>query len=333
MAKEDCFVSVVSPIFNDADILDGFLSEVSGILKNNYANFEIVLVDDGSCDTTPTIISQLLKRYVCVRYVGLSRRFGDEIAIAAGLETVLGDYVVVMLPNIDPPPAIINMIEMAKINNSMVLGIRNSREGESFFVKLGSRVFYQYMHKVLKIDVPKNATHFRVMTRQTVNAITQIRDRLRYLRIFTAYVGYTYCSYNYDPINRRNKSNKREFMKELRLAVNVIVSNTTQPLRFISLLGLSVGVLNLFYMVYVLFTYIYSDRVVEGWVTLSLQSSAMFLFVLVIITVLSEYIGRILNEIHDRPLYYIKEEKNSNVLIPDQDRRNVFTESTTNYVQ
>ena len=293
------------------------------ILKDNYANYELVLVDDGSADNSSQKVSEALSLYECVRLIRLSRHFGVELAISAGLDTAIGDFVVIMMPNNDPPGEIPEMVTLCKKGTGIVTGVRTNRQGEPYWSRLGAKIFYWYTNKVLELNIPENSSLFRALSRQAVNAITQVRDRYRYIRLISNYIGYSQIEYKYSAINRSPRKTHRSFRQSVNLAVDLVVANSAHPLRIVSAIGLIAGLLNLLYITYVIGIYLFKDKVAEGWVTTNFQSAVMFFFIFVILTVLSEYVGRILEETRHRPLYYVLEEKNSSVMVADADRRNV----------
>lgn len=325
--RSDLFVSVVAPMHNDAAIVAPFVDEVIGVLRTHYLNYELVIVDDGSGDGTVDAIRPLLDRYECIRVVQLSREFGEEIAIAAGLDSVIGDFVVVMMPNTDPPALIPTFVDRARQGAGVVFGIRSERVGDSAFVRLFAPLFYWYDRHFLHLGIPKDSSQFRALSRQAVNAVVQIRDRTRYLRVLSADVGYAHSGISYQPINRNPARPVRSFWSRLSVAIDIVVANSRHPLRFVTVLGVTGAALNALYALYVIAIFLYKRRVAEGWTTLSLQSAGMFFLVCLVLTVLSEYVGHILVELSHRPLYYVRDEQNSRAPIADQDRRNVVTQS------
>ena len=327
MAISDCFVSVVAPLSNDGAIIDEFVRDVMAVLRATYANYELVLVDDGSDDNTVLRLAPLLGELECIRLIRLSRRFGEEIAIFAGLDAVIGDFTVVMLPNWDPPMLIPEIVARARRGSEVVFGVTENRGGESFFVRIGSAVFDWYCSRVLKLDLPKNSTQFRVLSRQVVNAVTQVKNSYRYLRVLTANVGFQRESFLYQPINRRRQPGRTGFLDAVAMATDIMVTSSRHPLRFASWLGVMAATVNMLYAGYIVAVYLFKNDVAEGWTTLSMQNAVMFFFVFLIMTVTSEYIGHILVETIDRPLYYVLEERTSSVLIADEGRKNVVYES------
>jgi glycosyltransferase involved in cell wall biosynthesis len=325
--KVDRFISVVAPLHDDEEIVSSYIEETVSILRDNYTNYELVLIDDYSSDATVKRASELLTRYEGIRLIRLSREFGEEIAITAGLDTVIGDYTIVMLPRMDPPSAIPEMVSLCIDGSDVVFGVRSNRKGDSWLVRISSRFFYWYCRRMLKFDLPQNSTQFRCLSRQALNAITQIKDSYRYLRLFSSFVGYERRQFIYDPISRGSKLGKRGFFQAVNQAIALIIENSTHPLRFVSWLGLFAAAGNLLYVGYIFAVYFLKEDVIEGWTTLSLQGAGQFFLLALILTALCEYTGRVLDRLRDRPLYYIMEEKNSSTLLIDEERRNVLEES------
>ncbi|WP_250123010.1 glycosyltransferase family 2 protein [Chroococcidiopsis sp. CCMEE 29] len=327
MANSDCFVSVIAPLSNASRIVEAFVAEVMQVLRSNYANYELVLVNDGSEDDTLDKVAAILKRYECIRLVSLSRSFGADVAISSGLDSVIGDYVVVMLPESDPPELIPGLVQQAQNGKDILLGIRKNRNDEPIWLRTGASVFYWLCRRLLKIPLIKNATQFRVLSRQVVNAIVQIEDKHRYLRLLSSYVGYRSQTFTYEAIKRARKPKPKSFFELIDLALQIIVANSSHPLRFASYLGLAASVVNLLYIGYIILVYLLKNDVAEGWVTLSFQHAVMFLFIFIVLTILCEYVCSMLERLKGWPAYYVAEEKNSSVLIADQKRRNIVKNS------
>jgi len=327
MSKIDAFVSAIVPLRDDADILEAVVKDITDVLATHYRNFEVVLVDDGSTDATIEAAQGLLASHPDLRLVRLSRRFGQEIAISAGLDSVIGDYVVVLLPDTDPPSVIPEMVERARQGAGVVFGVRKSRKGEPWLLRVGASAFYTLAQKLLGIPIPRDATHLRVLSRQAVNALTQIRDRSRYLGTLSSYVGFLNQAYPYDLIQRRARPRRKTLVEGLRLAAGIVTANSTRPLRIAGALGLLGAFANVLYMAYVAGVVLVKDEIAEGWVTQSAQSTGMFFFVFVILAVLCEYVGRLLDEVKTRPLYWVLEEQQGSGVLGENER-NVVSEST-----
>ena len=327
MTASDVFVSVVAPLQDDADVFVPFVAEAIAVLTANYTNFELVLVDDGSRDETSSRIGGLLASHRCVRYIRLSRRFGLEAAIAAGLDTVIGDFTVVMRPATDPPALIPALVTKAREGKGIVFGVCMERLGDPVWASTGSRWYWAFGRRFLDLNVPEGASYFQCLSRSAVNGVTRIKDKYRSIRLLASSMGSDVETLPYAPLKRRPRPRVRGFLESLDLAAGITVSQSTRPLRFVSALGLVASFLNLLYMGYVITIYLTRSHVAEGWTTTSLQLSGMFFLLFLIMAVLSEYVGRVLEESRDRPLYHAVEERSSNVMVRDSERRNVVGES------
>jgi dolichol-phosphate mannosyltransferase len=325
LARYDTFVSVVAPLHNNGDILGEFVEDTLVMLRSAFSNYEILLVDDYSIDTTEKMIQSLLNEYECLRYLRLSREYGTEMAISAGLDLAIGDFTVVLMPNTDPPKEVPRLIEAARSGDDVLVGVQQDRGNDSVLVRMGASIFYWYCKKFLNISLPKNSTEFCVLSRQAVNAITQIKEKYQYLRIFSSRVGYRVEQFTYAPICRNGRNRVRKLGEAVRMALNVAISNSKHPLRFVTWLGVVASGINFLYGVYVVFVYLLKSHTAEGWTTTSLQGSVMFFFVFLILAIIAEYVGRIFDESKNRPLYYAFQEKNSTVQIANEQRRNIAT--------
>lgn len=320
MPKLDCFVSVIAPLKNDEEIVARFVDAITSVLEDNYSHHELLLVDDGSTDDTALRVNEVLDSYQHVRLIRLTRSFGNEIAISAGLDTVIGDFVVVLLPRTDPPELVPALVESCRGGVDIVYGVRRTRSGEPLWSRLGAAAFYTLTNRVLRLGVKRDATHLRVMSRRAVNTLVQMRDRARFLRTLSAYAGFATESVAYDPVVSHAHGHRRPFWDSVRLALNVIVANSSQPLRFMSLFGVAAAALNALYMAYIVVIFLFKEDRVQGWVTQSMQSAVMNLFMFLILALMAEYIGRVLEEVRGRPLYFVAEERQSSVAVPSGER-------------
>ena len=320
-------LSVVVPLRDDADILPAFLRETAAVLAAGFVFHEIILVDDGSGDGTTTLVESLLKEIGRVRYLRLSRPFGRDVAICAGLESAIGDFVVVMDPNTDPPDTVPELVARCRTEGGLLHGVSERPEHRGPLRESTGAWFRSYVRKRLGITLHRGSTDFRVLSRQAVNSLLQIRGRERYLRIFASGLGYRQQVFSYTPLNRRGATRHLPVGEELATAIDILTLHTRHPLRVVSLLGLGVAGLNLLYVGYVVAIYLFKDKVAEGWTTTSLQLSGMFFFLFLLLAVLSEYVGSLLGEVRVRPAYFVAEEKNSSVLLEDSVKSSVVKES------
>lgn len=327
MSDASTFLSVVVPLADDADVLEPFLDELAAVVRAGWQNQEILLVDDASCDGTRALVQRVLGRHECLRYLRLSRRVGPEVAILAGLDNVIGDVVVVLQPESDPPALLPRFVERARACGGVVAGVTTARSPQGLAYRAGQRAFAVLARRVLELDTTAEATLYMAFTRPALNAMGAIRDRSRALRLFGAVIGFPREVLEYAPVARRWPVRRKRVGDGLERGVSILVTNSTRPLRWVALLGLAASAVNLLYMLYVVAIALFKPHVAEGWITLSLSTSGMFFLLFAILAVLAEYVGRLLDEVRDRPLYFVAEELTSPSMIADATRRNVVNES------
>lgn len=296
----ESFITVVAPLEGDtAAVVEAFVEETVGVLRGLVTHYEIILVDDGAPDETVARVRALLQRYDFLRFLRLSRHFGEETAIGAGLDLAIGDYVIVMLPNMDPPALIPEFFERTRNDADIVYGIRQHRKSEPLWYRAGAHVFYWYINSVVKAGIPEDSTQFRCMSRQVVNAIGQIRGPDQYLRLLTSYIGFRKQGLPYAPINRTGEPTIRPKGEAVNLARALVMEHSTQPLRMVIWLGALVG-----------------------FVDLLLNRNVPFFVLALMVALVGEYVGNLSRRFRDRPSYYVREEHTSSVLLREE-RKNV----------
>jgi glycosyltransferase involved in cell wall biosynthesis len=306
----ESLISIVAPLEGDtASTVVAFVEETVAVLRELVTHYEIILVDDGVSPETVASVRSLLERYDFVRFLRLSRHFGEETAIAAGLDVAIGDYVIVMLPNMDPPSLIPEFFERVRAEADIVYGVRLHRKSEPLWYRAGAKLFYWYINSVVKAGVPKDSTQFRCMSRQVVNAITQIRDPDQYLRLLTSYIGFRKEALPYAPINRTGAPTVRPKGEAVNLARALVMDHTTHPLRTVLWTGVVIAVFN---------------AIVVAAQGGQLHEPVAFLVLSIMLAFIGEYVGGLSRRMRDRPAYYVREEHTSSVLLREE-RRNVVT--------
>jgi len=306
----ESLISVVAPLEGDTtEAVVAFVEETVGVLRKLVTHYEIILVDDGVPADTVAGVRALLERHDFVRFLRLSRHFGEETAIAAGLDVAIGDYVIVMLPNMDPPALIPEFFERARGEADIVYGVRLHRKSEPFWYRAGARLFYWYINSVVKAGIPKDSTQFRCMSRQVVNAITQIRDPDQYLRLLTSYIGFQKEALPYSPINRTGAPTVRPKGEAVNLARALVMDHTTHPLRVVIWTGVVIALFN---------------AIVVAAQGAQLHDALAFLVLSLMLAFVGEYVGGLSRRMRDRPAYYVREEHTSSVLLREE-RRNVVS--------
>lgn len=309
----ESLLSIVAPLEGDSpDAVEAFVEETAAVLRGLVTHHEIILVDDGAPEDTVKRVRELLGRHDFVRFLRLSRHFGEETAIAAGLDAAIGDYVAVMLPNMDPPSLLPEFFERARSDADIVYGVRLHRKTEPLWYRFGARIFYWYINSVVKVDLPKDSTQFRCMSRQVVNALSQIHGADQYLRMLTSYIGFRKHAIPYAPLNRTGAAAVRPKREAVNLARALIIDNTTQPLRLVTWSAVVLAALNVLFV-------LLRDASAAG---APLQSAGAFVVLALVLAMIGEYVGGLAARLRDRPAYYVREEHTSSVLLREE-RRNV----------
>jgi len=327
MEKADCFVSVVCRLRNHAKIVDAFINDICEVLEANYTNYELVLIDDRSEDDTVERVVAMLEQYRCIRLVQLSQTMGLETAIAAGLETAIGDFVVVMSPDHDPAGEIVKAVETSRKGSDVVVGVTDKKGQYGLVFRMLRAIFYVLYDYIFKVKRIRNTTDFRVFSRKAVNALTSIRQKQRFLDILISTIGFKTTTHEYKQASRSGGSPAMKLSIAIRRGIYMIIFNSSFPLRFVNALGILGSLAALSYAVYVIVINIVKDNVREGWTTISFVFSILFFLLFFILALLGEYIGRLLQETADRPLYYILDEKSSKTMIANEAVRNVLGRS------
>jgi glycosyltransferase involved in cell wall biosynthesis len=327
MSEKHGFVSVVAAVANAGRFIDDFVRECLGVLEANFRDYELILVDDASGDDTVARVDALLKGTPSLRLIRLARRFGPDIALTAGLDSAIGDYIVLMQADCDPPAEIPAMVRLARSGCGIVTGVARCRPGEGLGRRLLRRGFYHYCNHVLGIPYPRFATRFQVLSRAAATAATCIRPKCPQFPVLASQVGFESRTHRYKQVARPGPAGNIGLRAKVDRGLSIMVLNSISPLRLVSYLGITAGLLNLAYAGYVVFVNLLRDHVAEGWTTLSLQMTSMFFFIFLIQVVVCEYVGRILEETKDRPLYHVLEERNGSEMLVLQQQRNILDKS------
>lgn len=324
LAVSEALVTVIMVMQNDHDIIEAVVKETIEVLRARYPYHELLIIDNGSNDTSILKVKQLQATIPNIRLLVLSRRYDQEIAFAAALDNSLGDFVVLMDIQMDPPKVILDLLNKAEAGNDVVIAERKDRSDNTFFEKKFAHLFYKIYGNISGFYFSPNASNFRLLSRRAVNSVIQIKNKSRYLKYFNALVGFTQAHVAYDRIYSKSPTQtKVGFIRSLIKASDVIVSNTVLPLRLVSFLGVVASFLNLIFLVYVFVVSLIKAEITEGWISSSVMSATMFFLVFLFLTVISEYISRILLETKNQPLYFVADEFNSTVLNPIKEKINV----------
>ena len=299
-------ISVVAPAYNEQEVLGEFHRRVTEVLTKLGCAYEIVLVNDGSRDATLALMHALRERDPHITVVDLSRNFSKEIALSAGLDHTKGDVVVILDSDLqDPPELIPEMLASWRLGYDVVYGVRTQRDGETWFKKLTAKYFYRLIKKISRVNIPTDTGDFRLMTRRAVDAVCQLREEHRFMKGLFAWIGFpsTPIFYRRDP--RAAGTTTWNYWNLWNFALEGITSFTVAPLKVATYLGLSVAIVALLYAAVVIWKALMFADPVRGYP--SLMAAMLFLggVQLISIGLLGEYVGRIFNEVKQRPLYLV----------------------------
>jgi dolichol-phosphate mannosyltransferase len=314
----DAFVSVVVPLHNDAHHLPASIAELMGVLESRYTHFEVILVDDWSSDATLTVLDGLLRQYPCLRAIRLSRRFGWDGAVAAGLDCSIGDLVVVMKLGDDSASLIPSLVERARHGFDIVVG----RTAPPPYRTRWRNGLAGLLRSAYEFDDPARAATLLLFSRPAANAVTRMMQRRRRLAAVAHGIGFSLTYHDYQRVTHTLPP--RSLRATVSAAMSDMVLNSTRPLRIVTACGIIAGLFNLLYVGYVLAVALLKNHVAEGWTTLSLQISSMFFMVFVILAVLAEYLGKTLDEAKGEPTYHVLDVKDSPRSTARPDRLNVL---------
>lgn len=302
-------ISILVPAYNEEEVLDQLYSRLTSVFDGiPQYNFEILFVNDGSKDNTLEIIKEFRLYDKRISYVDLSRNFGKETAMIAGLDHAIGDAVIIIDADLqDPPELIPDMIKYWEQGYDDVYAKRRSRAGESWLKKWTAAKFYSVLKKSTRIPIQENTGDFRLLDRRCVEALKKIRESQRYTKGMFSWIGYNKKEILFDRDPRAAGETKWNYFKLMELAVEGIISFTTAPLRVATYLGFTVSLLAFAYMIWIIIKTIIIGESVSGYP--SLMTVILFLggVQLISIGIIGEYLGRVFNETKQRPLYFVDE--------------------------
>ena len=304
------------------------LARLHEVLVTRYENFEVVIVDANPGAMTSAERSALIEGFECVRSICLSRPVGAETALLAGMDSAIGDVVAMMELDTDPPALIPSLVERCRGGVDALYGTSPHGEAAPFGYRLSSAVFRAVASALLETPIGPTPTRFRCFSRTAVNALTRIRHRRRNFAVLLDEIGFQNEAFEYTPEGTLRNPEYYSISGSAKRAAELLVANSIKPLRLAAMVGILGSGLNLLYALYVVVVNLVKQKVMEGWTTLSLQASGMFLLLFIILTILVEYLGRLLEEIGTRPLYHVREEHQSSSMIAHETRRNVYADST-----
>ncbi|TAK73601.1 MAG: glycosyltransferase [Gammaproteobacteria bacterium] len=300
------FISCIVPVFNEEAVVASFVETLQTRLRTLTSRFEIILVDDGSRDHTVQRILQLPKSSH-IKLLGLSRNFGKEVALTAGLEHCSGDVAILMDADFQHPLDTLPVfLSRWAEGYDMVYGLRQDRESESYLKRNFARLFYWLMQKMTKIDIPNNAGDFRLLDRKIVEALQQFPERTRFMKGLYAWVGFKKIGVPFEVKDRAAGKSSWRFSKLTELAITGITSFSDIPLRVWGVVGFVISLIALIYAIYIVTITLIYGADLPGFPTLVVAIMFLGGIQLLSVGILGEYIARIFTEVKQRPKYLLQ---------------------------
>jgi glycosyltransferase involved in cell wall biosynthesis len=307
--RQLALLSIVIPCFNEEEVIQETIRRLTDVCHTlDTQAVELIFVDDGSRDRTRAILRELAQKDKRVRVIGFARNFGHQIAVTAGIDAARGDAVVLIDADLqDPPEVIQQMIAKWREGYDVVYGTRSVRLGESYFKRITARGFYRFLNRLSDVPIPLDTGDFRLMGRAVTDTIRAMPERDRFVRGMVSWAGFRQTALPYERAKRFAGVSKYPLRKMLRFATDGILSFSTKPLQLSISIGMFAAVTAMFGIIYALYLRLFTKIWVEGWTALMIAVLFLGGVQLICVGILGEYVGRIYNEVKNRPLYVVQE--------------------------
>jgi polyisoprenyl-phosphate glycosyltransferase len=301
-------LSLVVPVYNEENSIDIFMEEITKVLDQLDMKREIIFINDGSRDNTLSILIELQKKNTDVKVINLSRNFGKDIALTAGLDATSGDAIIPMDVDLqDPPELILDFVREWRKGFDVVYGTRRFRKTDSAFKRFSSTYFYRLFNRLSNFPIPYNTGDYRLMDKKVIDVIRQMPERDRFMKGIFAWVGFATQKVEYDRPSRAKGETKWNYIKLFRFAIDGILSFSSWPLRIWTIIGLSVASVSFMYGLWLVIRTVFFGVDVKGYPSLIVSVLFMGSLNLSGIGMLGEYLARVYNETKRRPLYITKD--------------------------
>ncbi|MBC1936540.1 glycosyltransferase family 2 protein [Listeria grandensis] len=301
-------ISVVIPLYNEEAVIEQTYHRLKNVMENLAMDYELLFVNDGSKDATLSLVQALSFTDPHVKCLVFSRNFGHQIAITAGTDYANGDVVIIIDADLqDPPELIPEMVQKWQQGYDVVYAQRIKRNGETFFKKWSAKMFYRALHKLTDVEIPVDTGDFRLMDKKVYNELKKLNEKNPFVRGLVSWLGFKQTALAYERDERAAGETKYPLKKMLKLSMDGMTSFSYQPLKLASYAGVALSGAGFIYMFIVLFQTLFTNTTVSGWSSMIIIQLLFSGFVLIILGMIGEYIGRIYDEVKDRPLYIVAE--------------------------
>jgi len=309
-------LSIVVPLFNEEESICETARRLLALRDSlsSVLDIELLFIDDGSRDRSLSLLRDLAKTTSVMKVISLSRNFGHQIAITAGIDLAAGDYVALIDADLqDPPELISDMYRLALTGFDVVYGKRRSRSEESLFKKVTAAVFYRLLNSMCEVDIPTDTGDFRLMSRKVVDAFKQLRERHRFVRGMVPWLGFRSIPFEYDRAERFAGETKYTLKKMVAFATNAILSFSRKPLTLAIRFGFITVLAGMALGLYKLYQKLFTNIPIPGFTAIFLSIVVFSGIQILLIGLVGEYISRIFEEVKERPLYLVSETINVSV--------------------
>ena len=312
-------LSLVVPVFNECGNVEALVRRALPVLESAAESFEVLFTDDGSTDDTPQRIEQLRARDPRIRSIRLSRNFGHQAALVAGLSHARGEAVITLDGDLQHPPEVIaQLVTLWRDGADVVQTVRREPADTSALKRAGSRGFYRLLSAVSRLHVKPGAADFRLMSREAVAAFLACGERCRFNRGLVHWIGFTCREVFYDAEPRHAGQSKYSYRTMVRLAGDAIFSFSWWPLRLAGLAGACVSVMAAAYLLFVLWARLFTEQTVPGWSSTLAAVLVLGGVNLTVLWILGEYVGRLYEEVKQRPIYIVRADSRRDADSPDK---------------
>jgi polyisoprenyl-phosphate glycosyltransferase len=302
-------LNVVCPAYDEAANLPELMKRLTAVLERTGLEWELIVVDDGSGDRTWQLLEQAAESDSRVRALRFSRNFGHQVALTAGLAASNGDLVITMDSDLQHPPEVIpDMLDKTREGYDVVYAIRSAATGESWLKRRSAEFFYRLLNRMTSLNLPRGGADFRLMSRRVVDGILAMPEKHRFLRGMTRWVGFEQTAIEYEQPAREGGRSKYTLRRMVRFAWDAIASFSALPLRAASVFGFVVSGLGALYLMYVLGVRFFSDNAIAGWTSVVAAVLVLSGVQLICLGFIGQYLGRMYDEVKDRPLYLIADD-------------------------
>jgi len=301
--KSNPLVSIVIPCYNEAGNIPHLYKKIEESV--NFRN-EIILVDDGSCDTTLNEIEILANEVDNLKYISFTRNFGHQNALKAGIEHSQGDCVISMDADLQHPPALmLKMVELWQEGYDVVNTIRKDSKNTGLVKRITSKLFYFALNKLSEIEIKPGSADFRLIDRRVVNEIKKIKETQLFFRGLIPWMGFNQTEVSYTPNQRYSGSSKYSLKKMVKFATTGITSFSTKPLKIAVVLGFVISLLSVAYAIYALIVYFFTEKAISGWTSLIISILFIGGLQITLLGVIGEYLGKLFIESKKRQSYIV----------------------------